>query len=96
MFGYLHPLGVELPRALLQVGQGLTVALTDGQLEQSDGQDPASAVTAARDHLDRAAELCIRLGNELAGAQNALREQTVAPPPAALPAGPAIARGWWG
>ena len=52
MFGYLHPLGVELPRALLQVGQGLTVALTDGQLEQSDGQDPAPAVTAARDHLD--------------------------------------------
>jgi hypothetical protein len=75
MLGHFHALGVELPKALRQLNQCLDAGLREQQLEDTEGRDPAEAVAAARGHLERAAALCSQIGNELASAQHALRNQ---------------------
>lgn len=54
---------------------GLGKSLNDYDVYEGDGEDPAQSVATATDHLTRAAQLALQLGQELEEAQASIARQ---------------------
>lgn len=75
VLGNLQTIGHFLPETCAQLAQGLVRSLSDYDVTEDDGTNPAESIMRAREHLSRAAELAEELGTELAKAQEALAGQ---------------------
>jgi hypothetical protein len=73
--GNLKGVGHLLPQALQQLGAGLTRSLSELDVYEDDGSDPAESVTRARAYLEEAAVLAGQVGELLEKAQGAINRQ---------------------
>jgi hypothetical protein len=73
--GNLKGVGHLLPQALQQLGAGLTRSLSEYDVYEDDGADPAESVALARGLLTRAAAKAAELGELLEQAQSAINRQ---------------------
>jgi hypothetical protein len=67
--------GDMLAQALNQLADGLERSLTQYDVYEDDGSDPALNVAAAAGHMRLAAHLAAELGEHLSEAQNAIAQQ---------------------
>lgn len=67
--------GPMLAQALNQLAAGLERSLTEYDVYEDDGSDPAQSVAAAAQHMRLAAHLATELGDHLSEAQNAISRQ---------------------
>jgi hypothetical protein len=67
--------GPMLAQALNQLANGLERSLTEYDVYEDDGSDPAVNVTAAAGHMRLAAHLAAELGEHLTAAQDAISRQ---------------------
>lgn len=75
LLGNLKGVGYLLPQALEQIGQGLSASLTEYDVYEDDGADPAVNVEAARRYLREAADYAKEIGRLLDRAQSAIAQQ---------------------
>jgi hypothetical protein len=73
--GNLKGVGHLLPQALGQLGAGLERSLSEYDVYEDDGGDPAESVALARAYLEEAAALAGQVGELLEKAQAALNRQ---------------------
>jgi hypothetical protein len=73
--GNLKNVGHLLPQALQQLGAGLTRSLSEYDVYEDDGSDPAESVALARAYLEEAAALAGQVGELLEKAQGAINRQ---------------------
>jgi hypothetical protein len=67
--------GDMLAQALQQLTAGLERSLTEYDVYEDDGRDPAESVAAAARHMRAAAALAEQIGAHLSDAQNAIAGQ---------------------
>lgn len=67
--------GPMLAQALNQLAAGLERSLTEYDVYEDDGSDPADSVATAAHHMRAAAALADQIGNHLSDAQNAIAGQ---------------------
>ena len=67
--------GPMLAQALNQLAAGLERSLTEYDVYEDDGGDPAESVAAAARHMGAAAALAEQIGGHLSDAQNAIAGQ---------------------
>lgn len=67
--------GPMLAQALRQLANGLERSLTEYDVYEDDGRDPAGSIDMATAHMLEAATLADLLGESLAKAQNAISRQ---------------------
>lgn len=67
--------GHMLAQALQQLAAGLERSLTEYEVTEYEGKDPAESVAAAAEHMRAAARLATELGEHLGAAQNAIAGQ---------------------
>lgn len=67
--------GHMLAQALSQLADGLERSLTEFDVYEDDGRNPAESVATAAGHMRLAAHLAAELGEHLAEAQNAIAGQ---------------------
>lgn len=67
--------GPMLAQALNQLADGLERSLTEYDVYEDDGTDPALNVSAAAGHMRLAAHLAAELGEHLSEAQNVIARQ---------------------
>lgn len=75
VLGNLKGVGHLLPQALGQLSQGLADSLSEYDVYERDGREPAQSVTDARAYLVEAAEKAAELGTLLEAAQSAISGQ---------------------
>jgi hypothetical protein len=75
VLGNLKNVGHLLPQALGQLGAGLERSLSEYDVVEDDGGDPAESIALARAYLEEAAALAGQVGELLEKAQGAINRQ---------------------